>query len=327
MSSCALKAINLSKNFWRRKSWFAKKESIDAVKKLRLEINQGESVAFLGPNGAGKSTAIKLLCGILKPSNGQSWIKGHPSGSIQANKELGLVFGTRSHLWMFLTVRQSLMMLGEVYGLSTKQYCKRIEFLATLFEITHLLDCSSNTLSLGERMRCEIAAGLIHSPSVLLADEPTIGLDVVGKVLFRSLLKQWQEEEKGTLLLTSHDISDVENLCERALLINKGVIGYDGPIQELKGTLASKRNIKLTLTKPVLNEKHRSIPGIHMIEDNHLVKKYQIDTQKIAIVLAINYFMELYKSNILDISVEEIHLESIIAQWYTETTSRMRNLA
>lgn len=317
MSSYALKATNLSKNFWKKKSWFAKKELVEAVKKLQLEIHQGETVAFLGPNGAGKSTTIKLLCGILKPSTGQSWIRGHLSGTIEANKQLGLVFGTRSNLWMFLTIRQGLRMVGEIYGLSPKKSLTRIQSLAELFEINHLLDSTPNTLSLGERMRCEIVASLIHCPSILLADEPTVGLDIVGKVRFRTLLRQWQKEEKGTLLLTSHDVGDVEALCDRAILINKGVIGYDGPLQGLKGNLASARNIKLTLAKPLLNGTHEGKPGIQMIEDNHLVKKYQINIQKITPILAIAHFMEVYKNNILDISVEEINLESIITQWYS----------
>lgn len=321
MNPYALKAENLSKNFWKKKSWFAKKERIEAVKKLDLEIHQGETVAFLGPNGAGKSTTIKLLCGILKPSTGKSWIAGHLSGTMKANKKLGLVFGTCSNLWMFLTVRQGLKMVGEIYGLAPGKSHSRVQFLAELFEIADLLDSTPNTLSLGERMRCEIVASLIQNPSILLADEPTIGLDIVGKVRFRTLLRQWQEEEKGTLLLTSHDVSDVEALCDRAILINQGVIGYDGPLQGLKGSLSSARNIKLTLAKPILNGadlgKLETKPGIQVIEDNRLVKKYQIDIQIIKPILAIAHFMEVYKDQILDISVEEVPLESIIAQWYT----------
>jgi ABC-2 type transport system ATP-binding protein len=317
MTSYALKAENISKNFWKKKSLFAKKELIEAVKDLQLEIRQGETVAFLGPNGAGKSTAIKILCGILKPSTGKSWIGGHPSGSLKANKQLGLAFGTRSSLWMFLTVKQSLKMIGEIYGIAPKKSLKRLQFLAELFEIAHLLDSTPSTLSLGERMRCEIVASLIHSPSILLADEPTIGLDIIGKARFRSLLKQWQNEEKGTLLLTSHDVSDVQALCDRAVLINKGLIGYDGPLQGLNGGQAPMRNIKLTLANSTLDGMHQVKSGIQMIEDSHLVKKYQIDIQKITPVLAIAHFMEVYKDNILDISVEEANLESIITQWYT----------
>ncbi len=317
MSMFALKTISLSKNFWKKKSWLARKELIPVVKNLNLEIKPGESVAFLGPNGAGKSTSIKLICGILRPTSGESWIEQYPSGTIEANKRLGLVFGTRSNLWMYMTVNQSLEMIGAIYRLSNKETLSRIHLLAELFEITHFLDFPPNTLSLGERMRCEIVASLIHRPSVLLADEPTIGLDVIGKTRFRLLLRQWQEEEKTTVLLTSHDISDVEALCDRAILINKGQIGYDGPLQGLKGTLASKRNIKLSLSKSIQNNSMEVRKGIQIIEDDHFIKKFQIDIQQISSISAIDYLMTIYKNNIFDISVEEISLESIISQWYT----------
>lgn len=316
MNTFALRTVNLSKNFWKKKSWFGKQETISAVKDLNLEIKVGESVAFLGPNGAGKSTTIKLICGILKPSCGESWIANYPSGSLKANKHLGLVFGTRSNLWMYITVRQSLEMIGAIYNLSKKEISSRITLLAELFEISYYLDSPPNTLSLGERMRCEIVAGLIHRPSILLADEPTIGLDIVGKTQFRLLLRQWQQEEKTTILLTSHDISDVEALCDRAILINKGQVGYDGTLEGLKGGLSSRRNIKLLLSKPDLSNFNESPKGIKIIEDRSLIKKFQIDTQQISPVVAIGYLMQTYKDNILDISVEEVSLESIIAQWY-----------
>lgn len=316
MNTFALKSTNLSKDFWKRKSLFSKKKLISAVRDLNLEIRTGEAVAFLGPNGAGKSTTIKLLCGILKPTTGLSWLGGHRSGTFEANKRLGLVFGTRSNLWMYLTIKQSLEMLGATYFLSKKETLLRIHSLSELFEIRRFLDSPPNTLSLGERMRCEIVASLIHRPAILLADEPTIGLDIVGKTRFRNLLKQWQQEEKTTLLLTSHDINDVEALCQRAILINKGKICYDGLLNGLKGVHASTRNIKLTLSQLALSGNGSKF-GIEMIDDNHLTKKIQIDIKKISITSAIDYFSSLYKDNILDISVEEISLESIITQWYT----------
>lgn len=316
MNTPALKCTRLSKNFWKKKSLFSKKELFSAVKDLNLEVNPGEAIAFLGPNGAGKSTTIKLLCGILKPTTGSSFIAGHPSGSVAANKRLGLVFGTRSNLWMYLTVKKSLEMIGATYFLSAKEVLARIHSLAELFEITRFLDTPPNTLSLGERMRCEIVASLIHCPSILLADEPTIGLDVVGRTRFRNLLKQWQAEEKATLLLTSHDISDVEALCQRAILINKGKSCYDGPIQGLKGNLSSTRNIKLTFSKPIQNG-YQFSQGIQVIEDNHFTKKFQIDIGQLSITSAIDQFMGAFRENILDIAVEAISLESIITQWYT----------
>jgi len=317
MSTYALKTLNLSKSFWKKTSWFGEKEEIRSVKDLNLEVKKGESVAFLGPNGAGKSTSIKLICGILKPSEGNSWIEQYPSGSNEANKCLGLVFGTRSNLWMYVTVRQSLEMLGTIYDLSRKDTQSRICLLSELFEITHFLDAPPNTLSLGERMRCEIVAGLIHRPAILLADEPTIGLDVLGKNKFRFLLRQWQEEERTTVLLTSHDLSDVQAICNRAVLINKGQIYYDGALQGLKGGLASKRNIKLTLATPSEYSFRELKEGMQIIENNELVKKFQVDIQRISPVDAIEFFMKAFKDKIVDISVEEIDLESIVAQWYS----------
>ena len=317
MSEVALKTKNLSKDFWKKKSLFSRKELFSAVCNLNIEAQSGESIAFLGPNGAGKSTTIKLLCGILKPSIGHSWLGGHPSGSFEANKNLGLVFGTRSNLWMYLTVKQSLEMLGATYFLSKKNTLTRIHFLAELFEVSHFLSYPPNTLSLGERMRCEIVASLIHRPSILLADEPTIGLDIIGKAKLRLLLQQWQKEEKATLLLTSHDISDVEILCQRAILINKGKICYDGALNGLKKHHNSTRQIKLTLSQPHLDGEI-SRHGIKMVYDNHPIKKFQIDIKEISPTTAIDHFITSYQDNILDISVEEISLESIVAQWYSQ---------
>jgi ABC-2 type transport system ATP-binding protein len=318
MSTYALKAKNLSKDFWIKKSLFAKKKNINAVKDCNFEIKKGDSVAFLGPNGAGKSTTIKLLCGILKPTQGNSWIAGHESGSLGARKCLGLIFGTRSNLWMYLNVKHSLEMLGAIYGLSNKEIENRIQSLSELFEISNFLDTPPNTLSLGERMRCEIVASLIPKPSVLLADEPTIGLDVVGKAKFRNLLKQWQEEEKTTLLLTSHDINDVEVLCQQAILINHGSICYNGSLKGLKGNFEWTRNIKLTLATPVDDGISWRNQEIKTLDNLPLIKKFQIDIRKISSTTAIDRFMNHYKDNILDISVEEIGLESIITQWYEE---------
>ncbi len=316
MSIFALKTTLLSKQFWRKKNLFSKKEFFAAVKNLNMEVRPGEAVAFLGPNGAGKSTSIKLLCGILKPTTGTSWLSGYPSGSFEANMRLGLVLGTRSSLWMYLTVKQSLEMIGATYFLSNQEVNSRINTLAELFEIQPFLSSPPNSLSLGERMRCEIVASLIHRPSILLADEPTIGLDIVGKTTFRNLLKQWQEEEKATLLLTSHDMSDVAALCQRAILIDKGEIRYDGLLKGLKGSLASTRNIKLTFSQLMLGN---VLTGheIKMIEDNHLTKTFQIDTKEISIIEAIDQLMRQFKDTILDISVEEMSLESLITQWYT----------
>lgn len=312
----AIRAEQLTKEFIRKTSWFSSKTTIKAVNELNIEIQQGEAVAFLGPNGAGKSTTIKLLCGILRPTSGKSWILGEPSGSIVANKQLGLVFGTKSHLWMFMTVRQSLELMGEIYHLTGKDKLQRIGFLSELFQIESFLDQRASSLSLGERMRCEIVASLLHKPSVLLADEPTIGLDIVAKTRFRSLLKKWRAEENATLLLTSHDCSDMEALCDRAILIDNGRIHYDSDLQGLKSKLNSIRHIKLSLSTPVDCKEMLTRSRALLIEDAMLIKKFRIDLETMEISEAMQDLINIYKEAVVDISIEPISLEAAISHHF-----------
>lgn len=187
----SLSAQNLVKDFKD-----SRRQTSRAVNHLSFELSEGESVAFLGPNGAGKSTTIKMLCGILKPTTGTAMIAGNASGSLAANRELGLVFGTRSQLFMHMTVFQCLDLIAEIYFLHGSEKKRRIYELSDLFEIGTLLPKRVRTLSLGQRMRCELVAALIHRPKILLADELTIGLDVIAKNRLRELILRWQKEEK-----------------------------------------------------------------------------------------------------------------------------------
>ena len=284
MSTFALEARDISKSFSSRKSMFAKNETFVALENLSFSATPGETIAFLGPNGAGKSTTIKMICGILSPTTGASFVMGHPSGSRQAAQTLGLVFGTRSQLWMHMTVAQSLEMIGQIYHLSRAETRKRIAFLGDLFEIGHLLEKRTRSLSLGQRMRCELVSSLIHKPRVLLADEPTIGLDVVAKNQFRELLKTWQREEQTTLLLTSHDLSDVELLCQRCILIDKGFKKFDGPLASLKGPLGSVRRVLVTLAvgdqTPVQSPQNALLS---LLKNDQYVHQYEFDLSKLAL--------------------------------------------
>lgn len=307
----AIQAENLSKEFVIKK-WFTLKKIVLAIRGLNFNILQGETVAFLGPNGAGKSTSIKLLCGILKPTKGKSWILGQPSGSIAANRQLGLVFGTKSHLWMLMTIRQSLELLSEIYRVPNKDKHKRIGFLCELFEAESLLERKASSLSLGERMRCEIIASLLHRPAVLLADEPTIGLDITAKSRLRSLLHRWRLEENGTLLLTSHDCSDVEALCERAIFIKNGQIHYDGSLHSLKTGYNSTRYIKLTLSAPVDHKDNVNNMEPFLVEDTLLMKKFCINLETVGVSEMIRQLSNIYKEAVIDISIEPINLETAI---------------
>lgn len=214
-----------------------------AVDSLSFSVKAGESVAFLGPNGAGKSTTIKMLCGILKPTSGHCKVMGHESGSVEANSQIGLVFGARSQLWFHLPVDKAIMLCGSIYGVPKSALSSRLKELSQSFSIEHLLERRVRSLSLGERMRCEIVAALMHRPKILLADEPTVGLDIVSRLNLRRVLSQWQKHEGTTLLLTSHDLADVESLCTRAIFVNHGRIVYDGALNGL-----GKNRVKKVIT-------------------------------------------------------------------------------
>lgn len=292
-----------------------------AVRNLSFTAREGETIAFLGPNGAGKSTTIKILCGILTPTSGQVKIFGHQAGSVEGNRRLGLVFGTRSQLHLHMTIKESLELCAEIYFVSGKQKHHRIQELAEMFDIQHHLNSRARTLSLGERMRCEIVAALIHKPQILLADEPTIGLDIVAKNKLRELILQWQKEERTTVLLTSHDLSDVEALCQRCILIDHGQKQYDGPLAELKGPLKSLRRVRVTLS-----DAHLSLLDLSGGPTNNIIKKsiesnfihnYEFDTVKHPLAESINNIIRHYGDNIQDLQIQEVSLEEVLRQRFS----------
>jgi ABC-2 type transport system ATP-binding protein len=294
---------------------FGGKTNFVAVNDLSFNLVPGESVAFLGPNGAGKSTTIKILCGILNPSTGEAFINGHKAGSLEANKQLGLVFGTRSQLYMHMTVYQCLDLIGEIYYLKGEAKKKRIDELAELFDIGNLLQKRVRTLSLGQRMRCEVIAALIHKPKVLLADEPTIGLDIIAKNSLRELILRWQKEEKSTLLLTSHDLSDVEALCDRCVLIDQGLKKFDGPLVSLKGDLSDLRRIQITVsdlaTPPLQNT------SVMMeASKEEFIHRYEFNTKTMAMSEALSTLSTYYGDKLQDINISEVSLEEVLANQY-----------
>lgn len=301
-------ANNLSKSYPKAKN----EAPFYAVKDLNFDINEGEVVAFLGPNGAGKSTTIKMLCGILTPTSGSSEIVGKNSGTKEANLKLGLVFGTRSQLYMHMTIYENLDLISEIYYVSGEEKKKRIKYLTELFQIEHHLKSRARTLSLGERMRCEIVAALIHKPRVLLADEPTIGLDVVAKNKLREVIKSWQKEEKATLLLTSHDLSDVEALCHRCILIDQGQKQYDGTLAGLKGDLSGLRRIQI-ITADKEKKLMDDVPLIRPIQtDSEYIHKYEMHTQQIPMAETISKLSRHYAETLQDLQIFEVSLEEVL---------------
>jgi ABC-2 type transport system ATP-binding protein len=287
-----------------------------AVDKLDIEVHPGESVAFLGPNGAGKSTTIKMLCGILKPDTGIAQILGEPAGSKKANLSLGLVFGARSQLYFHMTVAECLVLQAETYYLSGPEQTKRIAQLADIFGATHLLKKRVRELSLGERMRCEIVASLVHKPKVILLDEPTIGLDIGTKLKLRESLKEWQRTEQTTMLLTSHDLSDVEALCDRCILINKGVKAYDGKLEAVKGDLAGVRRVKLLLSDAAAPA-GTILPGLKELQaESSNEKFYEFHLEQTPLPKVMEYLSARYGTVLQDIQITGVRLEEVIRIHY-----------
>lgn len=211
-------------------------EEIRALDHISFQIKDGEMIGYIGPNGAGKSSTIKVLSGILTPDGGSCTVNGKVpwKNRVSYVKDIGVVFGQRSQLWWDVPVIDSFELLRDIYSIPDEMYRGNLEELTELLNLEELLKTPTRQLSLGQRMRCEIAASLLHSPGILFLDEPTIGLDAVSKLAVRDFIRRRNEEHKTTVILTTHDMQDIEALTDRILLIGKGRILLDGSPQELK---------------------------------------------------------------------------------------------
>jgi ABC-2 type transport system ATP-binding protein len=289
-----------------------------AVKDITFSVDEGERVAFIGPNGAGKSTTIKMLVGILYPTSGQAQVLGKTPWRKRQRLayEIGAVFGQKSQLWYHLPPQDSFDLLARIYELDRSAYRQRLDYLVELFEIGDHLPVPVRKLSLGERMRCEIAASLLHRPRILLLDEPTIGLDVVVKQRIRDLILDLNQQEGVTIFLTSHDAGDVEVLCKRAMVINHGEIIYDGRVSTLKRDYMHTKTISLKLGEPWQGFDG---PGVHVLKHKGYGIKLQVDTAATAIEEVVGRLLAQYA--IVDINVDNPPMEEIIARIYTQRES------
>ncbi len=223
--------------------------TVDALDGVSFTIEPGELVGYIGPNGAGKSTTVKIISGILVPDSGRCEILGRvPWREREAHvADIGVVFGQRTQLWWDLPVIESFDLLRDIYRVPRTEYaCNRDELIDAL-DLQSLLNVPVRQLSLGQRMRCDLAAALLHSPSILFLDEPTIGLDAVSKLAFRDFIRQFNEERGVTVILTTHDMDDIEALCDRVIVISNGRILSDGTLEELRGRIASARRLIVDL--------------------------------------------------------------------------------
>lgn len=232
-----------------------KREHIEvtAVKDISFQIPQGEICGYIGENGAGKSTTIKMLTGILVPTSGKLLVNGYVPYKDRETfvREIGVVFGQRSQLWWDIGVIESFRLLRKVYRVSEADFRKRLDELVETLHLQELLNRPVRKLSLGQRMRCELVAALLHNPAILFLDEPTIGLDIVVKTEIREFLKRLNREHGTTILLTTHDLQDIEALCSRVIMLDDGSIIYDGSLDELKARWGKGREVQFQFTDPV----------------------------------------------------------------------------
>ncbi|AZR74355.1 sugar ABC transporter ATP-binding protein [Anoxybacter fermentans] len=286
---------------------------INAVDGVSFEIEKGEIVGYLGPNGAGKSTTIKMLIGILYPSGGSILVNGMVP--FEERRELmrrvGIVFGQRSQLWWDLPVIDSFNLLGKIYSVPTDRLKRNIDFLSGLLEIEGILEIPIHQMSLGQRMRCEIAASLLHEPEILLLDEPSIGLDVVAKEKLRSMIKAINAECKTTILLTTHDLADVEAVCSRILIIDKGKLIYDGTQDEIKRRYGKIRTLEVELAETVGNVDFN--PAKVVKQEGRKIW-FEFNREELSAADLIARITGQYE--VKDLTIHETRLETIISDIY-----------
>ena len=288
---------------------------IEAVKDVSFEIEKGEIIGYIGPNGAGKSTTIKMLSGILTPDEGTISINGlSPSKDrIKYVSNIGVVFGQRSQLWWDIPALDTFDLLKDIYKLNESEFNKTKEQLIELLDLKNIVNIPVRQLSLGQRMRCEIAASLIHKPSILFLDEPTIGLDAESKIKVRNFIKKINKEMNTTIILTTHDMSDIEALAKRIILIGKGQILYDGNIKNLKEKYDNTKEIQI-ITKNKLNKLNKK--GIIKQTKKDYGYNFILDTN----ILSISNFLK-YLSNLIDIKdieIENENIDNIILKLYKD---------
>lgn len=289
-------------------------KEIKAVSEINLEIKEWEKVAFLGPNGAWKSTTIKMLTGILSETSWEIsvlWL--NPSKDREKLVyHIWAVFGQTSRLWYHLTAKDTFLLFSKIFDIPQDEYERRVDYLVKEFEITEFLNIPVRKLSLGQRMRCEVVASLIHNPKILFLDEPTIGLDMIAKQKLRDVINKINKEEKTTIFLTSHDIGDIEEVCDRVVVINHGKVIYDGDIKELK-----KNHIKSKIIKVKFDSVYNDFvlwKWVKILKNTWNYLELEIENTKEILAENLNILTKKYPFE--DISITEPDMEDIIKTFY-----------
>lgn len=324
MSESIIKVENLRKTFKlkQKRAGFAaglgsllapQYKEIDAVAGINFSVNKGELVAFIGPNGAGKSTTIKMLTGILYPTSGKINVLGfNPQEQRQKLAfHIGSIFGQKPQLWYHLPPQDTYNLFARIYELNWKDYQERLKFLIDVFEVEDLLRTPVRKLSLGQRMRCEIVASLLHRPKVVFLDEPTIGLDVLAKQHIREVIKYLNEKEQVTIFLTSHDAGDIETLAQRTIVINHGIIVFDDATEKFKKNFIKTKTVELVVGG---STDSFNFPDGKITEKTKYSLKIEIEPKLVQSLLS--YATENFQ--IKDINIFDPEMEEIIADIYRQ---------
>lgn len=291
---------------------------VRAVDNISMNIQQGEIVGYLGPNGAGKSTTIKMMTGILEPTSGEILVGGNvPYENRTKNaQEIGVVFGQRSQLWWALPLVESFKILKDIYGVSDHDYDNMLTLYKSLVDIEPLLHKPVRQMSLGQRTLSDILAAFLHNPKTVFLDEPTIGLDVSMKAKIRTLIHALNKEKHTTVILTTHDMGDVDALCQRIVIIDKGKMLYDNDIEHLKGFFGSYRTLKIRIDgnlKQLAEKIDKELPDFKVSADDEWIS-ILVDEEKSKVMEVLSQLQKSYE--IRDMQLEEISTEEVIKKIY-----------
>jgi ABC-2 type transport system ATP-binding protein len=298
------------------KSLFSREKVIvEAVKGIDLTVEQGELVGFLGPNGAGKTTTLKMLSGILYPTSGHASVLGYTPSERRPEmlRRISLVMGNKNQLWWDLPAWDSFLVLKELYEVEDAKFKRRVEYLVESLQLTEKIHTQVRRLSLGERMKCELVAALLHAPAVVFLDEPTIGLDVISQKRIRDFLKEVHKEENSTILLTSHYMQDVQELCDRVVVIDKGTVVFEGSLQALSSRFSDVRRVRLTFSSEVAStdlEKYGKLIG--PVTEIATVEVPRAETA--AATSAMLRFLP-----VSDVAIEEVEIDEVLRDLFSRS--------
>mgnify|MGYP001023752371 FL=1 len=291
-----------------------KQDTVRALNDISFKIDDGEILAYIGPNGAGKSTTIKILCGILTPDKGNCIVDGYVPWKDRKTyvKNIGVVFGQRSQLWWDIPIIDSFELIKDMYKIDSRTYKQNVSEICQLLDLENIVKIPARNLSLGQRMRCEIVASLLHNPKILFLDEPSIGLDAVSKLAVRDFIKRINAEKGTTVILTTHDMQDIEALTHRVMLIGKGQILLDGSLEELKKRVSDKKEVRIKHSgkTPTLCE------GMNYLEQKDDKLKISLDPKMISVSKGIAYLSR--ETELIDLEVSDISAEEMVARLYKE---------